>query len=160
MNVSTADQIGFKFRKGSNGDETVLTYDILSKTLLFDRSNSGELTDNAIFAMLQKAPLPQENGQIQLHILVDNSSIEIFGNGGKTVISNQIFPAGTSTGMEIFTLGGGAEIVNMDIWEIGKADFLPTMHVHQDQDILVFPNPVISEELTVEVPENWQKWTY
>jgi len=45
----------------------------------------------------------------------------------------------------------------MDIWEIGKADFLPTMHVHQDKDILVFPNPVINEELTVEVPENWQK---
>ena len=157
INVGTADQIGFKFRKGSNGDETILTYDIASETLLFDRSNSGELTDNTIFAMLQKAPLPQENGQIQLHILVDNSSVEIFGNGGKTVISNQIFPAGTSNGMEIFSLGGGAEIVNMDIWELGKADFVPTMHVHQDQDILVFPNPVISEELTVEVPENWQK---
>ncbi len=157
INVGTAEQIGFKFRKGSNGEETVLIYDIATETLLFDRKNSGRLTNNTIFTMLQKAPLSLENGQIKLHILVDNSSIEIFGNGGKTVMSNQIFPDSASIGMEIFTVGNGAEILNMDIWKLGRTDPVPTLQITQDKDILVYPNPIINEEINIEVPENWQK---
>ncbi len=157
IEVGTADQIGFKFKRGSNGEETVLTYDIPSETLTFDRSKSGGLADNAAFAALQQAPLPLENDRIRLHILVDNSSIEIFGNGGKTVLSNQIFPDSNSHGLEIFTVGGDAQIENLDIWEMAKAVFVPTRQVVNDTRVLIFPNPVGNSSLHVEVPENWNK---
>jgi fructan beta-fructosidase len=157
IEAGTADQIGFKFRKGSNGDETVLVYDVPSETLAFDRSNSGVLTDNGVFAALQQVPLPLENGRIELHILVDNSSIEIFGNGGKTVLSNQIFPDSTSNDMEIFTVGGDAYVVDMDMWEIGEADFVAVQEIIQERKVSVFPNPLGAEVLNIEIPTSWDK---
>ena len=104
--------------------------------------------------------MPIENGQISLHIFVDNASIEIFGNQGKIVLSNLIFPDSTSNGMEISAAGGEAQIINLDIWELGKANFLPTQQVLFDDPISIFPNPLpAGEKLMVEMPEIGQNTT-
>ena len=155
IDVGTATEIGFKFKKGNN-QETAVIYNVNEETLTFDRSNSGgAMVLNNSFIELQTAPLKIENGQINLHFLVDNSSIEIFGNGGTTVLTNQIFPDSISNGVEIYDAGGAATIINMDIWEL-EQPLTYTKPNSTKPTVKVYPNPIGNENLKIELPQNWK----
>jgi sucrose-6-phosphate hydrolase SacC (GH32 family) len=55
-----------------------------------------------LFPSRQTAPLAAENGSVKLHIFVDWSSVEVFGDAGQTVITDQIFPMSSSDGLALF----------------------------------------------------------
>jgi fructan beta-fructosidase len=154
IDLRGANRIDFKLRKGSN-QETLLSYDAIEQRLIFDRSKSGALTNNASFAQVQSAPLPLENGKIQLQILVDQSSIEVFCNNGKVVMSNQIFPDSTSIGMEIFSDNDNAFIENLSLWKLNPAD--PNLSAEEissanPDHITAFPNPAINQDVALKLP--------
>ena len=52
---------------------------------------------------------------MHLHILVDWSSVEVFADKGQTVITDQIFPAADSDGVQLFADGGNARVDSLDI---------------------------------------------
>ncbi len=56
-----------------------------------------------------------EHERIQLSIYVDWSSVEVFGNHGKTIISDMIFPDSESRGLELYTIDGDLRVVSLQI---------------------------------------------
>jgi sucrose-6-phosphate hydrolase SacC (GH32 family) len=52
---------------------------------------------------------------------VDRSSVEAFGGGGRTVISDRVFPRPTSRGVALFAEGGTAELVSLRAWPLEAA---------------------------------------
>ena len=56
--------------------------------------------------------------EIRLHIFVDWSSVEVFGNGGETVITDRIFPSSSSEDIELFSEGGSTKVVSFEIWKL------------------------------------------
>jgi sucrose-6-phosphate hydrolase SacC (GH32 family) len=87
----TASEFGLKVRRGAS-EETLVGYDAPAAELFVDRSRSGKVDFNPRFPGRQRGPLPAEHGRINLHLFVDWSSVEVFGNGGRTAITDQIFP--------------------------------------------------------------------
>ena len=110
-------EAGFKLCVG-NGEETVVGYDAKTGEMYVDRNNSGESGFSTSFPGIFSGPLKLENGRVKLHILVDQSSIEVFGNEGETAISCLLFPDTKSLGVEAFSKEGDSEIVRLDIWEL------------------------------------------
>ena len=110
-------EVGFKLCMG-DGEETVVGYDAKTGKMYVDRNNSGESDFSTSFRGMYSGPLKRENGRVKLHVLVDQSSIEVFGNDGETVISCLIFPDTKSLGIEAFSKEGNSEIVSLDIWEL------------------------------------------
>ena len=103
-----SDDFGLKLRTGENS-ETVIKFDYKEKKLILDRSR-GEQPD--------KKPRKVYLGEIEkldLRIFVDNSSVEVFVNGGKEVFSSRIFPQKNADGIKVFSEGN----VNIKIekWE-------------------------------------------
>jgi fructan beta-fructosidase len=77
-----------------DGEETLLSLDPQAGTLTFDRSQSGIGDFHPDFAKLIVAPyVPSEKGTVRVRLIIDASSIEVFVNGGRTVMTNQLFPA-------------------------------------------------------------------
>jgi fructan beta-fructosidase len=113
----TASAFGLKVRKGRD-EETVVGYDVADKTLFVDRSRSGNVQFSPHFAGRHAAPLGADGGRVRLHLFVDASSIEVFGNDGDAVITDLIFPAPDSRGLGLYTKGGSAKLVAMDVWEL------------------------------------------
>ncbi|MGH9448200.1 MAG: GH32 C-terminal domain-containing protein, partial [Terriglobia bacterium] len=66
----------------------------------------------------QRAPLRPEKGSIRLHIFVDRCSVEVFGNGGRRVITDLIFPDRGSDGLELYAKGGAVTLRSMDLWKL------------------------------------------
>ncbi len=119
LDVGDAEKVGFKVRKGEN-DETVIGYDVQQQELYVDRTNSGDIDFDSSFVSVERAPMRMENNRIRLHIFVDWSSVEVLGNSGSVSITDRIFPASNSEGLELFSEGGTATMISMDIWELNS----------------------------------------
>jgi fructan beta-fructosidase len=115
--VGTASQFGLKVRTGS-GEETLVGYDAPGGDVFVDRTNSGQVSFSNLFPSRETAPLQAKDGRVKLHIFVDWSSVEVFGDDGQTVITDQIFPMPSSDGLALFANGGTARLVSLQIWPL------------------------------------------
>ncbi|WP_055527952.1 glycoside hydrolase family 32 protein [Streptomyces graminilatus] len=116
-----ADRFGLKVRTGANGDETVIGYDTTTQELYVDRTHSGAVDFDSTFPGIQTAPLKAKNGKVKLRILVDWSSVEVFGGTGEAVITDQIFPAPASQGVQVFAENGSAKLDRAVVWHLDPA---------------------------------------
>jgi levanase/fructan beta-fructosidase len=59
----------------------------------------------------KSAPLRPAINRIQLWILVDRTSLEVFGNIGRVVLTSCFLPPDENRRLEIFAVDGAAQIV-------------------------------------------------
>lgn len=91
--VDIKNSKGFKIDLLKNEKEkSIISYDVLSQKLSFDRTSSGEVSFSDKFPSIETMIIEPENGFIKLDIFVDNSIVEIFANDGKAVLSDLVFP--------------------------------------------------------------------
>ena len=64
------------------------------------------------------APLKPVDGKIRLELLVDRTSIEIFGNDGRIYMPMGIILADNSKSLKIFTKGGNTEVKSLEVYEL------------------------------------------
>jgi sucrose-6-phosphate hydrolase SacC (GH32 family) len=118
LDPSTCSDVGIKVAVGKN-EATTVNYNKATQTLSVDRTKSGNTSFSKSFPGIYSAPLKLRNRKkLKLHILVDQASIEVFGNDGETTITCQIFPDVQSTGIEFYSKGGSAKVNKMDSWEL------------------------------------------
>ncbi|MER5829927.1 GH32 C-terminal domain-containing protein [Streptomyces sp. NPDC002130] len=120
FSLKDADRFGLKVRTGAGGEETVIGYDTTTQELYVDRTRSGAGDFNGTFPGVQTAPLKAKNGKVKLRILVDWSSVEVFGGDGEAVITDQVFPDPSSTGVAVFAEGGTATLDDLRAWQLGS----------------------------------------
>ncbi len=66
----------------------------------------------------KKAALEPVNGKIDLELLVDRNSIEIFANGGRLYMPiGGILPEDDKS-IKLFSEGGTTDIETLDVWEL------------------------------------------
>ncbi|MEQ9439973.1 MAG: glycoside hydrolase family 32 protein [Cyclobacteriaceae bacterium] len=112
-----AAEFGVKVFKGE-GQETVIGYDVASQSLFVDRTQSGDTSFNDSFASRTIGLMPADSGTVKMHIFVDHSSVEVFGNDGYVTMSNRIFPNPQKDEVEIYARGGRVTLQSLDIWPL------------------------------------------
>lgn len=101
-----ATNVGLKVLVGSNGDETVIGYDVAAGRLYVDRTKSGGAASQMNgFYGVHSAPLSLRDGTLNLRILVDSSIVEVFAEGGERVLTDLVYPAMGSDGIKVFAEG-------------------------------------------------------
>ncbi|HVP21094.1 MAG TPA: glycoside hydrolase family 32 protein [Anaerolineaceae bacterium] len=118
--TSTADRFGFRLRTGKD-ETTVIGYNTKSRTLFVDRSHSGQVAFNPAFQGIHTAQMDPVAEAVRLRIFVDSSSVEVFGNDGAVVITDQIFPSDQSVGLELFTDGGQILLKSLEVYPLEPA---------------------------------------
>jgi fructan beta-fructosidase len=84
-------ETGFTLSWG-NAAHLDFCFDKETSTFMLDRSASGDLTDNRVFARIAHAPRIASGAVMPFHLILDRCSVEIFIDGGLQVFSAQIFP--------------------------------------------------------------------
>lgn len=107
-------EFGLKLR-ASETEETIVGYNTHEQLLFIDRSRSGATDFHSDFACKHSALLKAESGNVKLHIFVDRSSIEAFANDGKLVMTDQIFPLPSSTGIKLYAKDGSVKVKSLTI---------------------------------------------
>lgn len=67
------------------------------------------------------APLELADNQLDLRILVDHTSLEIFANNGKVVMTSCFLPAPGNEGLELFAEGGQARLRSLTVHTLRSA---------------------------------------
>ena len=93
----TAAEAGFTIRGKP------LTYHVAKKLLV----TSGKT-----------APVELVDGKLELRIVVDRASIEVFAQGGRVTLSTCFLPPENDRSLTVFARGGTAELKRFDAWEL------------------------------------------
>jgi len=117
--LGSAHEAGIKVHVG-NKEETRIGYNKKRESVQVSRRNSGKIAFHPAFTGERSGPAEMTGGHIKLHIFVDWSSVEVFADDGKTVITEQVFPSPTSDGVQFYARGGTARLVSLDVWELGS----------------------------------------
>lgn len=116
LELGTAQALGFEVHLGQN-DSARICYTVDPGRVSIDRSGAGVPE----FFRAIDGPLIPNNGRIALHIMVDESSVEVFADDGKLVLTGQIFCASKGDGLALFAVHGTARLVSMTIYELESA---------------------------------------
>lgn len=107
MEPGNASRAGVKLFAGKE-HETVVYYDAEEGVLAVDRSKSGiKITGKEDNVNVRKLDIGHP-GSIDLEMLLDISSLELFVNGGKHVMTANVYPDPGDTGVLFFAEGSGA----------------------------------------------------
>jgi fructan beta-fructosidase len=117
IELGASGEAGFKLRKGPH-QETLVGVDVDHSQVFVDRTQSANASFAEHFDGRQSGPVTIGPGRVvQLHILLDRSSVEVFANSGKTVLSELIFPL-AGDAIELYSTRGAARIRKLDIWRL------------------------------------------
>lgn len=100
------------------GEKVDMVYDIAAGTLSMDRRESGVTDFSHDFPAVTVAPVFADGGKLSLRVFVDTSSVEVFANGGKGVMTNLVFPSEPYSGLCVSSTGGNARLSNLKIYSI------------------------------------------
>jgi levanase/fructan beta-fructosidase len=103
IKIKTADSFGYVVRLDKKENGTEILYNVKTKTLsCLGKSVNIEPVD----------------GAIKLEILLDRSSIEIFANDGKAVMSSCFTPAEGANSLYLFNTGGEILVEKLEIFPL------------------------------------------
>ena len=117
-----ADRLGLRIVT-ADGEFTTIGYATKPQQLFIDRSQCSKAQFSPAFSGVHLAPLEPENGVIRLHIFVDRSSVEVFANDGRVVLTDQIFPCGENSELEILSDGGEVTLDSLEMYGLQSASF-------------------------------------
>ena len=115
---SKVTDFGFNLHEGAGGSKTVVGYKTGHSTMFVDRAASGETDFSPSFTTYQEAQLIPDRSRVKMHIFVDESSVEVFGNDGLVVFSDVILPDPASRAMSFYAGGGEVKVISMKVYAL------------------------------------------
>lgn len=107
--LSEAQTFSLELRASAN-NKTVITYDVASEEIKFDRSESGYVITGAEGELFyRKTTAPLLDGKLKLEIYKDSSSVEVFVNDGVESFTAVIYPLDDAAELIIF--GGRGRVL-------------------------------------------------
>jgi fructan beta-fructosidase len=100
--------------RGPDG-ATRIGYDPASGQLVVDRSAAGGAVDEAAPAHHRSRPLTRRD-VVELRVLVDTASVEVFAEGGAVVLSVLAFPRAGGSGLQFRS--DGARVTRLEVAEV------------------------------------------
>jgi len=118
--LGNAREVGWRVLVSGDSSTTV-GYDRERQELFIDRTRSGVTGFSPDFPARIIAPLKLTDPKLlQIQILIDRSSVEVFAEGGRLAMTSLVFPLPGQRGMEAYELGGKAERVAVDAWALAS----------------------------------------
>ena len=123
LDCGDSDECGIVLRAGAGGCGTRVGLDRRRGTVYIDRGRSGFVPEDLHFALRREAPCASiaAGRVVHLHLLLDCSSVELFVDGGETVITEQILPPADALDAPLYAEGGTAHFSALHAHAIGCA---------------------------------------
>jgi len=121
FNLGETKKVGVVVAEKKGTDQKIIIgYDAIKKELYIDCTGSESGNKDAR-NLIQSAPMGSINSIIRIQVLIDKSSLEVFGNGGEKVISTMIYPDKDATGLSLFS-DSKTTVRSLKIWDLNNAN--------------------------------------
>jgi sucrose-6-phosphate hydrolase SacC (GH32 family) len=98
------------------GGATRLTYDPARGVLHVLRSDRGLVGVDPPGG--QEVAVPVRDGEVEIRLLVDTCSVEVFADGGAVVLTNQVFPMPDASGVALHVVGAPAQVRSVELRDL------------------------------------------
>jgi fructan beta-fructosidase len=119
LSESTAEEFGLIF-SNSRGEQLVLGYNRQSNQFYSDRSKSGITGFSPEFAKINYAPRISQDSILSMHLYLDHPSLEMFADGGLSVMTEVFFPSENFNRVTFFQKNGETVIQNCTIYDLNS----------------------------------------
>ncbi len=102
----------------SKNEKLVIGYDNLNKLFFIDRTNAGWDNPSKDFAQVQFAPYINNDPTLDIKLIIDKSSVEVFAKGNLIVMTSQFFPTEDFTQVNLFTEKGNVELLEGSVTKL------------------------------------------
>jgi sucrose-6-phosphate hydrolase SacC (GH32 family) len=117
FSLGNAREVGWRVLASADSF-TAVGYDRQRQELFIDRTHSGQNGFSKDFPARIVAPLKlTDPNRLQLRLLIDRSSIEVFAEDGRLAMTSLVFPKPGGR-MEVYELGGKTARVSVQIWTL------------------------------------------
>lgn len=119
VELSAGAEAGLKLRCSPDGEEyTAITVKQATRQVVIEREHTS--LDAEMDRTPAAAPLKAAAREpVVLHIFLDRSVIEVFADGGRTVLATRIYPTRPdSLGVSLFSRGAPAVMKTLDVWRL------------------------------------------
>lgn len=100
------------------GEKVTMVYNVADEELSFDRRASGVVDFSQDFPAVTVAPTYSDGCDLRLRIFVDRSSMEVFANDGRSVMTNLVFPNEPYSVMTVKAKGGKAKVRDLKVYNL------------------------------------------
>jgi len=145
-------KFGINLADDGQGKKLVIGYDAWTSQLYIDRRTAGLVNFSQAFPAIMYAPTPFPADSIMdLHIYLDQSSVEVFANKNQTALSALVFTKPPATGISLFSENETVTLIGLEAWNLNSIwgvtpDQLPNdieeSPAKEGQGIRLFPNPL------------------
>ena len=111
-----ASKIGFALLN-EKGEKVDMYYDLNRKLFVMDRSESGIVDFSRDFPAVTVAPVNTDK-ELTLRLFVDCSSVEAFGEDGKFVMTNLVFPSVPYRKMSLESDKNGYVVKSLNVYKL------------------------------------------
>lgn len=87
-----------------SSEKLVIGFDKKEDSFYIDRTSSGNVQFHKTFAGKHKAPRIKKANDLNIILVIDNASVELFADDGLTVMTSIFFPNKTFTNVKILTM--------------------------------------------------------
>ncbi|MYL21524.1 hypothetical protein GLW04_16590 [Halobacillus litoralis] len=120
MEKTTASELGLKLTNES-GEETVISIFPEEEKMALDRTASGESDFSEHFAAVHNGPMKSGDGTVDLSIIIDRTSIEMFADNGRSVWTDQIFRDTSQSELHAYSRDGEAAVTMLRVTPLKSA---------------------------------------
>lgn len=117
IETGTAQQFGWRL-SSPGGAYTLIGYDLAKGELFIDRMHSGQTGFSEQFPARTGAKL-SVGKTLQMRVLVDRSSVELFADSGRVTMTNLFFPPEGDITVRFYARGGEAN-ASKAMWRMGS----------------------------------------
>ncbi len=110
--LKSANKFEIKVMKGIN-QETNIIYEVKRQVLCFDRRNSGSQIEGVNY---REIPIKLEAGCLNLRVLMDTYSVELFAQDGRYAMTSTVYPAFESDQIEF--VSDSEVILSVRKWDL------------------------------------------
>lgn len=104
----------------SREENTTISYDSNRELLSLNREESGNSQFSDSFSTIQSAELQTEEGNLELKILLDHASVELFANSGEVTMTSLIFPEELAQEISLASKEGKIALKHFTITELAS----------------------------------------
>lgn len=144
---SDKQEFGLNLAEDGTGKKLIIGYNASTSLLYIDRRNAGTNNFNHSFKSIDYAPIPfPKDSILDLHIFMDQTSVEVFANDYKTSMSSLVFTKTNETGISVFSNEVPVNLLTFEAWKLRSIWGNPTsahkIEHKNDRNITLYPNPL------------------
>lgn len=106
----SSGQVGLRF-SNEKGEKMDVLFDADELQYIIDRTTAGQSNFNENFAGKHTAPVKYKQEEIRMVVYLDHSSIELFADNNRCVMTEIMFPEVPYAKVELLALNGEAQLV-------------------------------------------------